>query len=203
MAFGDVTEVRLEFKGPSGEQLVNVRHYNESTAGDFTLPSLITFAGQCSTNLANNALTLMPATVQGVKVTCTVLTGGAAGLQYVDPTISGVTGSSAGTQGSIERAIVYSLRSILAGRSERGRLYQAMPCRESFTTEGVYVPTNPDNVAQAAYATQLSQPLDGKALGDMIPSIYHRIGGLATTVVTCRISPGVGIQRRRRFGVGA
>lgn len=206
MSVNDIVEVSLKTVGPSGELMVNSLHFQQ-ILGTSTLGLVdLTFCLEVIDDLFVNAL--MPI----VSTDCAygqseiqVLTGANAALFAIFAGNGGSPGTSAGDPGPIERAICFRKRTSFTGRKNRGRMYSPKPSVECFNTEGSYLPGNPDAASIAAFLTVLNQSIDcnpGGADATFAPIIFHRGDNTRTLVTSTAFSSLVGVQRRRRIGVG-
>jgi hypothetical protein len=207
MAIGDIAEIKLFSSGPSEEMLLNVLHYQQ-ISGVGTV-DLITADGVCGIFALNwdvTRLSTMTSNCKARDVKMRLLTGPAAGIEGIDSTINGTAGGSAGTAGSLERCCVMSLRTGYAGRKYRGRIYIPSPCKEAFNSEGTYQSGNPANASILGWGTQALVVLDTTTAGTDAQwqlVIFHRATVSTTLVVHAQLTTLVGIQRRRRIGIGA
>lgn len=202
MALDDVVRVALEYSGQNGTPVVNILHYKQTSDAflDFDLAGLSAFAGDVA-NVQTHFLGFASTYITGVQTTATVLSGGAAGLQAVDLTVAGISGTTGGTDGPVERCVVFSLRSLQVGRKFRGRVFSPAPSGGTFTLDGAYAPAGPDHAKITAAEAQLLALRQGPASACMQLCIFHRTATVntSTTVVSAGVSLKVGTQRRRKL----
>jgi hypothetical protein len=206
MGLGDIVEVTFAASGPEGELLLNRLHFKQVTGfGDCTAleaPALATaFDAAIVPDLNNVRSNSSPYGQTAVKW----LTGGSAGFQGVSVVSGGLAGNTSGIDGPIERCIVLRKHTGQSGRKFQGRMFLPMPCREAFLNGGTYDPTNPDGSTVAALQASLVASINGVCGG--IAStfqlvIFHAGTITSTLVLAMNVSALVGIQRRRRVGVG-
>ena len=206
MALGDVYEVQIAMNGPDGELFINVLHIIQATGSfDITPGDLQILATELETYYATVIDSVLSTTATWGELVVQVLTGPSAGLVASSSAYGGTAGASLGAVGPIERAICMRKTTGHTGRRNRGRNFIPMPCREAFTPSGSYDPTNPDNaaifaLAAAMLATITSATVGGGSTFTLV--IWHRTT-LTYSVVTAVVpSALVGVQRRRRIGVG-
>ncbi len=185
--------------GPSGEQLVNTLHlqtpagtaaaYTATTLEDYLTAIQSTFLACCTVQY-----TWDKATIKGA--------GPGSWSVFESFTGAGNVGTNAGGPTSIERSIVLLKNTLFSGRKFHGRIFMPCPSAAMADDEGRVDPAAGPLAAHRALATAIASlyTLDGT---DWIPSIYHRVGNTFTGVSSMAISTLVGIQRRRRYGIGA
>ena len=204
MAAGDVVRVGLINQGPSGEELVNVLHYVQSSGGlNLTVSQMDAFASAFAAVLMAPLLVIASLAVTRGNTVATILNGASLGYQGYDTTAVGTPGGTSGTDGAIERCLLYRKSTGIAGKKFRGRLFAPMPCLETFNTDGTYNPSNPDHANQIALFTVLMTPVLDPNSAPWVPCIWHQATLTSTKIVDFTISSLVGIQRNRRAGIGA
>lgn len=203
MGFFDVTKVEMIMAGPSGEELVNVRHYEQNSSGDLTSAQLALFAISIDATLSPALIAVLSPAVSYVKTILTILTGGSAGFQATSLNNAGAGGGSGGVNGNIERSVIMSLRTAYAGRSERGRLFVPMPAADVADDEGRFNNACTDIASYIVLQAALLQKQSTISANDQLPCIYHRDVQTGQPITSVLISPLIGIQRRRRLGIGS
>lgn len=199
MGVGDVTKVEMVWEDATGQELVNVAHYVQvADAGlFFDLTSLAAFAASIG-SMVSSYQGLVSSYLTYKHTIATVVTGGVAGLQAVDLTEAGNPGATLGADGPVERCIIYSIRTLLVGRANRGRLFSIVPCRETFSASGAYNAGNPDNAPQAALVGMLLASRPGPATNCMNLCVFRRGPGVGIVAFNVLLQPRMGLQRRRR-----
>lgn len=207
MAVGDILRVTLKYAGPDGELLVNTLNYVQSLgAATFTLGEMNPLADVFDAALVTLALPCISVPVVYGETLVELVTGIGVGQQGRSIASSGLPGSSAGSEGNIERAIVFRKLTGRAGRKERGRIFLPQPCRLTFHETGIYNAGGPDAAAITAFAAAMLASVDTGAVEvgtsfDLV--IFHRSSVTYTLVEDVKVSNLVGVQRRRRIGIGA
>lgn len=199
----DVVEVAFRYLSAAGQEFINVRHYEQTTADDFDPVTLDQFAANVVAEIVGPSLNCISTSVSFDRTVATVLTGPAAGLQVINTDHNGDNGNSGGTPGPVERAIIFSLRTGFAGRRNRGRMYLPQPSEEIFDAQGNYIPANVDAADIGLLSADLLTGVDGFGTGDMLPCVYHRDLQIGGRIINVLISPVCGTQRRRKLGVGS
>ena len=206
MALNDIIEVVCKVQAPSGDISLCRMHYAQSSgAGDASISEMPAIAVDFNTVLANAFINVLSISHSYGQTEVKIKTGASNSRFAVDSSSNGTAGGSNGTTGATERALVARKHTGVAGRRNQGRNFIPCPCLESFDDEGRYVPGNPDSANQAALLTALLQTVNstvGGAAATFNLVIWHPAILTSTYVLTMTYSTLVGIQRRRRIGVG-
>lgn len=195
MPVGDIMQVT--FVCHTGQQAgLNIRHYRVD-AIVLPEPPIQAAADQMSSNFAaayqalmSNQATFLGALVRRVRP-----------LPPSSP-VQGILLSGPGTVGGDilpkQTTGVITVRTALAGRANRGRIYVPFPAETNSDTAGA--PT-------AGYVTNLTALANmhaavftvaaGLGSATWTPVIFHRVAGTATPVTTALARPFWGTQRRR------
>lgn len=107
--------------------------------------------------------------------------------------IAPVAGTGGGNQLPHEVSVVVSLKTSIASRRGRGRMYLPAPAYGSLTTSGRLDFTIRDDIAQAA-ATYCATD----AVNEMVAVVASKTGSLLTPVTQVRVGDVFDSQRRRR-----
>lgn len=206
MAVGDIIEVVCKVRGPSGEIMLTRFHYVQSSGGgDPSISEMDAIAVDFNAVLAGPIVNVLSLDATYGQTEVKMKTGNANSRFSVTAASGGTSGNSSGTTGGIERALVVRKHTGVAGRRNQGRNFFCMPCFEMFDAEGNYVLSNPDAAAVAALITALLQTVNstiGGASGSWNMCIWHPAILTYTVVLSATVSSLVGVQRRRRIGVG-
>lgn len=208
MALGDIIQLSFNWLTDTGSEMVNVLHYAQ-TEGASTLDygGFSSLVDAITNELTGDWTNMIRVELTLSNVSWHVLNGPANGFVGASFTYTGLAGSSGGTVGPYERCIVMQAKTHLAGRKNRGRIFSPFPPLESFTDAGELVTLDISTIIYAsaiALANDLVVTIADAAAGHWQYCIAH--GGLLPTFTTVRevdVSHRVGIQRRRRLGVGA
>jgi len=206
MAVGDIYIAKMFESGPSGEELLTTYGFIQTVgAPNLDFNDMQAFALLFETNNLGDMLNIQGSNVTAVSVSVECLVGANAGLTAGSNTLANTGGGSAGNVGPLERAIVYRKETNFTGRQNRGRVFVPGPCVEAFNNEGSYNPANPDVAAINAYGVRMTDVISPVAGVTLTPAILHlnTIPVTATVFSTSSINTRVGIQRRRRIGIGA
>lgn len=114
-------------------------------------------------------------------------------VETAERIITGVPGTGGGNQLPQEVAVVTSLRTALASRRGRGRMYLPAPAYGALTSLSRLDTTIRDDIAQA-----MSTYLDSDALTGLFSVVASATGTLLSQVTECRVGDVFDSQRRRR-----
>jgi len=174
-------------------------------AGTPTVAQMAAVAGAFGAFLPNLFLGMMTSAYAWGQIEMVIITGTANGQYAVDVTNGGSAGGADGTNGPVERALVIRKHTGLVGRRQHGRNYIPGVCVEAFDDNGIFQPSNVDNVNQDALRAGLlaavTAPI-GTSTITLVPVIWHASNSTSSLVVETTLSSLVGIQRRRRLGIG-
>lgn len=206
MAVGDKFIAKLFAHGGAGEQLLTTYGYVQvSGILNLGVAGLVAAAGVLDSILSAAYIGLLTNNITFDKVQVTCIEGLNVGAQGEDGTSAGATGGSAGTIGSIERCLILSKRTGFVGRKFRGRVFVPAVCKEMFQPEGSYNPGNPDFATIGAFSGQMILDVTPFAGVLWSPCIHHHVSPpIAPSIYrTVIVNTTVGIQRRRRIGIGS
>lgn len=204
MAAGAVWRVDMIGVGNTGEELVTSLHYVESTASVGLAPADANLATQgVEGALITDYLGCATGSYTYLETLMTSVTGYSPPVQGVSNVNFGSVGLAVGPDGPIERALLVRKHTAAANRTGRGRCFLPMPPADWFLSDGQVDTTGGGPAAAAAWITVMKgvrNPIVGL---ELIPCLFNRLT-LAFLVLTGgSLSPLVGAQRRRRFGVGS
>jgi hypothetical protein len=206
MAAGDFLKAALLFHGPGNELFVNTFHYLQALgAGTPAVTQMDALAAAIEAALVPTALTCISSSVTYDECVCTILTGTGAAQIGFSSDLGGQPGTSSGTPGPVERAVIFRKITGLAGRKFRGRIFLPVPCVEAFDNDGVLSPGNPDATPYFNHIAAMVATIDISAIitgGSLAPVVFHRSTNTGNVVISGFVSQLVGIQRRRRLGIG-
>lgn len=199
--------IKLSFvgRGPELEQLV----LTQFIANDTVAPDLAISADNAHICFQTYMLPLMPfmcgtANYTHVKTVMTEVSNTVDPNTVDDFTDSGVVNSGISAPANIALAAVLQKRTLLAGRKGRGRIFIPFPAASYFSINGVadYSTYGALSDITDAWAAPVEFTLD-EGPADFVPVIFHRGLFTWTPIVSCAFSPLMGVQRRRRVGIGA
>lgn len=114
-------------------------------------------------------------------------------VETAERVITGVAGTGGGNQLPQEVAVVASLRTALASRRGRGRMYLPAPAYGALTSASRLDTTIRDDIAQA-----MSTYLDTDVTTGLFSCVASATGTLLSTVLEVRVGDVFDSQRRRR-----
>ncbi len=206
MAVGDILRVVTEVAGPDTERLVNVWHYLQLTGAASPVPSdMNTIADVFDNQLGATIISMVSTNCTYGQTVVTILTGASAAFQGMSNLTTGAAGGSAGSVGTIERCLLMRKTTARVGRQFRGRAYIPVPCLETFNSQGTYDAGNPDFGSQTAALPLFTASVtvtQNTVSCLYAPCIFHRSTLTADRVTGHNYSSLVGVQRRRRIGIG-
>jgi hypothetical protein len=204
MASGDIWRFDMIGFGPDGEELVNVLHYQEiAVEGDgITLATVVEAATAIESGLIDPYLNCIPS---GYTYDHSVLT-----KVVGTPLLTGESFSNAGAPGNhpdapsvIERCGLIQKRTGVSGRNGRGRIFLPMAPVTYYTYGGILITAGTDVLTvYGAFAESMLASIAVTA-ATMNPCLFHRTTSTALVLTDFAISNLVGVQRRRRQGVGS
>lgn len=206
MAANDLIQVSLACVGTTGERMLNVLTYRQVSGGGTPLLSEANaIADAFDANLSPLVqLLLSPGATYG-ETNIKFLTGLGANIVGRSISNAGAPGTSSGAAGPIERTLVLRKHTGIAGRQNQGRVYIPQPCREMFKVDGTYDGTNPDSADIPAVLSGFLATITATVASvpsDFVPVVFHRATLGSTQIIAFTFSTLVGVQRRRRIGIG-
>lgn len=199
MAVNDKYEVVIKGR-IEGSDTINVLHYNLVSDSVGTPTTALQVADAAS--LAFAAPLKAAATIAWSFVSVRAQRIRPLPLQVSAETFAGAgNGTIAGDNLPATVSLVLTKLTALAGRANRGRFY-APGIAELHSSGGLL------NAAGVVAWDPVRLILDDSlitALGNGIlaPIVYHRLTGLGEDILSARLNPILGNQRKRRIGVGA
>lgn len=125
-------------------------------------------------------------------------------LVVEDFTDAGVQNSGVSAPANIALAAVMQKRTLLAGRKGRGRLFIPFAAASMFSINGVADFSGYGALSDITDAWSAGYNLTGvEGTATFQPAIFHRGLFTWTQIVSCAFSTKMGVQRRRRVGIGA
>lgn len=185
-----------------GQELVNVIKWSRPAALD--LATVQALAGQVFLQWGNLVMPFMSYQTSMVRIECRQLVP-LAGIAVDYEGDGPVPGDSTQDADNSQNATVISLRTGLAGRSYRGRLYiPGMP--NGIVENGIVNATYRTDLAQAV-ETAIDNVANETGMDPVVLSYFNakaqRVVPVATIIENVLSStPYPGVQRRRRVGVG-
>lgn len=201
-----IDRIQLSIIGyhPQGMQMVNVLDYALADGGDFdaTPAQLKVFAEDWATNSLSSYLdccggdyTLDRFEVKGFLDNAVV-------VAVEDPDEAGSVGSSLEPSGPAERCILIIKKAAVAGAAGRGRIFLPMPPASAYDSAGRLELGSVEVIAAVNLCGVLIDSFSIGLEATVVPVIAHRAGGVSP-IVDFSVPYLVGIQRNRRFGIGA
>lgn len=205
MAINDVVKLSLVGSIDDVIETVNTFYYRQSTGlgtvGAAQLPAL----GDVLNAAVFSLLQPMICTswvaqyllVEGVA-------GAVDGQTGVSFSNASLPGSNTFPQGPVERCCLIQKHTGTANRHGGGRIFTPAPPLNMYNHVGHVDPFDPTGALSAAYAVaaEMINPYTD-ALGSIWkPCLFDRVHATALDLIGCTVRDLVGIQRRRRIGIG-
>ena len=204
MAIGDVVRAVLQGVGPTAEQLINGLTYRQSTGtGDLDMGNQDTWFTEFLGALISPYLDCLGLDYTFVQATVAGLNGAVANLFFTDDSLSGSPGSGSDNSGNFERCALLRKRTGVGGRHGHGRIFLPLTPAANFFTDGAVDPAGPDLAAFTAFGTAMATPFTHTDSGTWVPVLVDRNTISTLDIISVDLAPVCGVQRRRRFGVGA
>lgn len=204
MAVGDVIRLVLKGFGPQAEEMINTLFYRQ-TSGiiDLAASTALLWTSQWIFDHLTDYLNCIGTDYTFDSVTLHGLNGGIATLAVDDFSATGAPGSGSGVSGSFERSAVIRKRTGTGGRHGHGRLFLPMTPNGNFFTDGLINPAGPDLGAFGTFASEMLLPVTSILFDSWAPVLVDRNTISTLFLTSTDVAPLVGVQRRRRFGIGA
>jgi len=190
----NVLEIVLEGKGATdGVPIINTFYYAEVPSGTEDLPS---FAANWKLNFFADFKTMVTTEWEGVQAKYTFINGPLIGVQYIDFTIAGVTGTLGGPTADYSQAFMVRRSGPTNNRKDRGRLFIAPVQRAVFNDAGQLIAPP---AALAAVLADVIAVIPDTPGNNYFPVLWSKALTIATPVVVAGYSQRAGIRKKRRF----
>lgn len=193
-----VVRISHEGKGPDGEQIVNILHYDCN--GEFLTP------GELGTWLEGEIEAIVPLLLDCllvdynyVRTVGTVIAGSDTGLQYISSLHTGDGGTIDAAGVPQQTTLVLSKKTGIAERSAQGRMFLSPVAAVNFDLGGHLIVPSPTGTL--ALRNQMILPITvGGTTGN--PCIWSEKYHGATNLNSVTVSQFAGVRRSRRYNVG-
>lgn len=204
MSAGDIWQWTMVGHGPETEEMVTTMHLVETegsvSPGVLNIQAITEFV---EGYVLTDYLGLIYATYTYEHSELKALTGLHAGLIGESYLNSNVPGFGTAAPSTIERCALITKDTGFGGRTGKGRIFAPMPAATWYTYDGLFDAGSPGFTFITAFTdmllTQIATPQTFLASW----ALWHRAPRTATPIVRYEIAPRVGVQRRRREGIGS
>lgn len=206
MADNGVWRFTLQGMGPSSEEIISVLHYMEDSASPTPPLGVQSIVDGLAAALVTDYLLMIPAQYTYVKASVTGVSGPIIDLQAESHAHGGSVGLFFDDALTIERCGVLQKHTAVATRSGRGRMFVPMAPSSGFNMDGSWsqpYATNPYKMALDSFGALMIEERDLLVGVTLRPCLFNFASGLHPLLTGYGIGQLVGMQRRRRFGVGS
>lgn len=204
MPIGDVWQINLKAEGISEICEVALHYFDTNGVAVIDFSNIGHLASGFDAALVAKMMAVESSYMTYLYTQVFMIAGSNPGIGGYSYDSAGVTGTTLGTDGTIERAVIIQKRTPFVGRKFRGRNFWPAPCLEAGSLDGEYIGgTSPDAAAMVSLKNQVLAVVTPSGLSTYEPCIFHRATSTYTALTSVAFSPHIGIQRRRRQGMGS
>lgn len=195
MSAGDVIESVVKAAGTTdGVPIVNTWHF-AMTPGS-TPPDMTGLGASFNAVWQTVLLAVLTTEYAPIEVIHTCIAGPSVGAQFIDTSWAGLAGALGPPTAPYTQCLLLQRNGPNALRSNRGRLFLSCCQRAVFNDAGnIVTPPAGTGALEAAVTTNLTDTVPNF----YVPSLFNRLTGLFTAIVSTSISQRAGSRRKRRF----